>query len=146
MQDRANSLNSGEPKTCTERERESSWRSARKIQNSNARQSESKGKFVRERIMLHRQSMVFSQRQRVRETQRDSERQTETETVTGVKTLKETKKKKKTLRRTLNVWGIQFIYHYSESVNYSLKTLFTHFLLMELTYSTERIRVCSVKR
>lgn len=56
--------------------KENSWLTAGK--NSSACQSYSKkGKFIREGVMLHRQSTASPQRQRLREPQRDSEVQRE---------------------------------------------------------------------
>lgn len=59
MQDRANSAGWGELKPCTKREFSAELMKEFKCNP----ELESRGKFIREEVMLHRKSMVSSQRQ-----------------------------------------------------------------------------------
>lgn len=78
-----------------------------------------KQKVYQRRSITVDKSMVSSQRQRVR--------------------LRETTERETATVRKDTERGIQFIYRSLVSVNYSLKTFFTHFPLMVWAYSVERM-------
>lgn len=105
IEDRTNSPEWGELKPWTKKELLTECEKEVKY----TAELESEWKFIREKTSLHRESMVSSQRERVRGIQRDKDnRGTEQKAVR--KTEKDTERDwQKTLRGTLSAWGIQFV-------------------------------------